>query len=71
MDDTYRASLNALSSADPRLRLAANNLNLHHKKDWNVVTSSGLGEAILNRRERKSADRAKNSAARAARKRNR
>ena len=72
MDATYRGSLNALSKTrDPRLGYAMQSVGIMDKKNRNVATSAGLGEAIVQRRDRKAAARAKAKSARAARKRNR
>lgn len=72
MDATYRGGLNALTTTrDPRLGHAMQSVGIHDKRNRNIATSAGLGEAIVRRRDRKAAARAKAKAARAARKRNR
>lgn len=72
MDTTYRGGLNALTKTrDPRLEFAMQSVHIDSKRERNVATSSGLGEAIVQRRDNKAAKRAKTKAARASRRRNR
>lgn len=71
MKPEYRASLNALSTTrDERLPHACKSVGLS-KKDALVAFSSGLGEAVVQRRDKAAAARAKSKAAKAARRRNR
>lgn len=72
MDATYRGGLNQLTKTrDPRLAHAMQAVKIDNKHDRNIALSAGLGEAIVQRRERKAARRAKTKAARASRRRNR
>jgi hypothetical protein len=72
MDATYRGGLNALTKTrDPRLAFAMQSVHIDSKRERNIATSSGLGEAIVQRRESKAAKRSKTKAARASRRRNR
>lgn len=68
MHPITRAKLNALRP--PLLTIAIQQQQLP-KRDALIAYSSGLGEAFVQRRERKLAARAKAKAARAQRKRNR
>jgi len=71
MDPQYRANLNALSTTrDPRLPHACKSLHLT-TKEARIAFSTGLGEAVVQRRAKIAAARAKNKAAKAARRRNR
>lgn len=68
MHPITRAKLNSLRP--PLLTIAIQQQQLS-KADAMIATSSGLGEAFDQRRQRKIAARAKTKAARASRKRNR
>lgn len=72
MDDKYRQGLNALTRThDERHDAAMYSVGIHSRADRNIATAAGLGDAIIQRRQRDKQASAKAKAQRAARKRNR